>query len=147
MYAGFLRNAQQQYFIPLGYNEGPELNLSDPDDQRRQQALGMDLHSVSFAPSHMVPDNITVNPAAVQQLVAAFQTVAAANMTSTLFIGNGRQASKSSPESRVSLLTNHLRLRLSALIHARVHAGYAPLGCGCLPRFDSGLGQHALLRL
>jgi hypothetical protein len=42
---------------------------------------------------------------AVQQMISAFQTVATANMTATLFIGNGRQASKASPESRVSPLT------------------------------------------
>ena len=94
MVAGFFRNAQQQYFLPLGVNKGPDLNLSDPDDHRRQQVLGMDHHSVQFVPRGLLPNNLTADPAAVQQLVAAFQALAASNMVGTLFLGNGVQPTK-----------------------------------------------------
>jgi hypothetical protein len=93
-YAGFFRNAQQQYYLPLGYNKGPALNLSDADSLHRQQVLGMDHHSVQFEARGLMPVNMTVDPAAVQQLVDVFQGLAANNMVGTLFLGNGAEPAK-----------------------------------------------------
>eukprot|EP00730_Choanoeca_flexa_P019003 TRINITY_DN9269_c0_g2_i1.p1 TRINITY_DN9269_c0_g2~~TRINITY_DN9269_c0_g2_i1.p1 ORF type:complete len:686 (+),score=138.56 TRINITY_DN9269_c0_g2_i1:62-2059(+) len=98
---GYLRNAQGQYFMPLGYNEAPSPNISDPFDIKRHRALGMDTQPVYFDLQAVLPTNFTPSPEAVASIVAAVNVGALANTTATLFIGNGRQASKNSPGSNV----------------------------------------------